>query len=105
MHRATCEAVVRAAEDRRQALIGYGHQLVENELATWASDDPKDQARREIDLVLQAEVKSEWEERAVRELVQQQLDRYEGDDEDDEDEDEDYAEVEEGDDGDEEFED
>lgn len=94
------QAAEQAAAARRQTLIDYGHQLVENELATWASDDPKDQARREIDLVLQAEVKSDWEERAVRKLVQEQLDRYA---EDDEDEDEDDAEVE--DDGDEEFED
>ncbi len=97
------EAAAQAAADRRQTLIDYGHQLVEHELATWASDDPKDQARREIDLVLRAEVKSDWEERAVRELVQEQLDRYAEDDEDDEDEDD--EELEEGDAGDEEFED
>ncbi len=80
------EAAARAAEDRRQALIRYGQQLLEHELATWAWDDPKDQARRDVDLVLQAEVKGDWEERAVRELVQDQLDRYEEDDEDEDDE-------------------
>ncbi len=88
------EAAVRVAADRRNTLIDYGHKLVEHELATWAPDDPKDQARREIDLVLQAEVKAEFEERAVRELVQEQLDRYQDDDED-EDENEDDEEVDE----------
>ena len=81
------EAAAREAAQRRQALINYGHQLVEHELATWAWDDPKDQARRDVDLVLQAEVKPEWEERTVRELVQEQLDQYQEDDEDDDDED------------------
>ncbi len=101
------EAAARVAAERRQTLIDYGHQLVEHEVATWASDDPKDQARREIDLVLQAEVKSEWEERTVRELVQEQLDRYDVRDEEDEEEeeDEDDEEVEDGDDGDDELED
>src|SRR5713226_7091686 len=32
------------------------------------------------DLVLEAEVRADWEERAVRELMQEQLDQYEEDD-------------------------
>ena len=63
------EAAPRAAEERRCALISYGRQQLENELASWASDDPKDEARREVDLVLQAEVKPDADEKRVRELV------------------------------------
>jgi hypothetical protein len=89
----TREADARAAADRRQALIAYGHQLVEHELANWAWDDPKDEARREVDLVLQAEVKPDWDEGKVRQLVTELLDKYE------EDGDEDDAEVDDDDDG------
>ena len=71
------EAAARAAEERRCALISYGCQLLENELASWASDDPKDEARREVDLVLRAEVRPDWDEQKVRELVTELLDQYE----------------------------
>ena len=80
------EAAARAAEERRCALISYGRQLLENELASWASDDPKDEARREVDLVLQAEVKPDADEQRVRELVTELLDRYEEDDDGDDEE-------------------
>ncbi len=77
------QAAARAAEDRRQALIRYGHQLVDHELASWAWDDPKDEARREVELVLQAEVKADWDEGKVRQLVTELLDQYEEDDDED----------------------
>ena len=80
------EAAAQAAEERRCALISYGRQLLENELASWASDDPKDEARREVDLVLQAEVKPDADEQRVRELVTELLDRYEEDDHGDDEE-------------------
>jgi len=80
------EAAARAAEERRCALISYGRQLLENELASWASDDPKDEARREVDLVLQAEVKPDADEQRVRELVTELLDRYQEDDDGDDEE-------------------
>lgn len=86
------EAAARAAGDRRQALIRYGHQLVEHELGSWAWDDPKDEARREVELVLQAEVKADWDEGKVRQLVTELLDQYEENDDED-------GEEEEGDDG------
>lgn len=86
------EAAARAAGDRRQALIRYGHQLVEHELASWAWDDPKDEARREVELVLQAEVKADWDEGKVRRLATELLDKYAEDDDED-------GEEEEGDDG------
>jgi hypothetical protein len=74
------EAAARAAEERRCALISYGRQLLENALASWASDDPKDEARREVELVLQAEVRPDGDEQKVRELVTKLLDQYEEDD-------------------------
>src|SRR5712691_282095 len=80
------EAAARAAEERRCALFSYGCQLLENELASWASDDPKDEARREVDLVLRAEVRPDWDEQKVRELVTELLDQYEEDDDGDDEE-------------------
>ncbi len=80
------EAAARAAGDRRQALIRYGHQLAEHELASWAWDDPKDEARREVELVLQAEVKADWDEGKVRQLVTELLDQYEEDNDGDDEE-------------------
>lgn len=80
------EAAARAAEERRCALISYGRQLLENELASWALDDPKDEARREVDLVLQAEVRPDWDEQKVRELVTELLNQYEEDDDGDDEE-------------------
>lgn len=80
------EAAARAAGDRRQALIRYGHQPVEHELASWAWDDPKDEARREVELVLQSEVKADWDEGKVRQLVTELLDQYEEDNDGDDEE-------------------
>jgi hypothetical protein len=80
------ETAARAADDRRQALIRYGHQLVEHEITSWAWDDPKDEARREVDLVLQAEVKADWDEGKVRQVVTELLDQYEEDDDGDDEE-------------------
>ena len=67
-------------------LISYGRQLLENELASWAGDDPKDEAHREVELVLQAEVKADWDEGKVRQLVTELLDQYKEDDDVDEEE-------------------
>ena len=51
-----------------------------------AWDDPKDEARREVELVLQAEVKPDWDEGKVRQLVTELLDEYEEDDDGDDEE-------------------
>src|SRR5712692_11116793 len=71
------DQVVRAAEQRRQELIGYGRQLAHQETASWAWDDPTAEALRDVELVLQAEVKAEWKESEVRKLVEERLDQYE----------------------------
>lgn len=74
-----------AAERRRQELIEYGRQLAERETASWAWDAPTAEARGDVEQVLHAEVKSDWEESDVRKLVEERLDRYEEEDNADED--------------------
>ncbi len=71
------DQVARAAEQRRQELIDYGRKLAYHETASWASDDPTAEARRDVELVLQAEVKADWKESDVRKLVEERLDQYE----------------------------
>jgi hypothetical protein len=74
-----------AAERRRQELIDYGRQVAQRETASWAWDDPTAEARGDVEQVLRAEVKADWEESTVRELVENRLDRYEEEDAPDED--------------------
>jgi len=72
------------ADRKQRALIIYGFQLLELELRTWEYDDPKSEARTEVQTVLNAEVKPDWVEGDVRRLVSEVLEQYEPDDEDDE---------------------
>ena len=71
-------------------LIAYGQRLLELELGTWELDDPKSEARTEVQTVLNAEVKADWTEGDVRELVNDVLGQYEEDDEGDDDQDENF---------------
>jgi len=78
------------ARGKVRDLIAYGQRLLELELGTWELDDPKSEARTEVQTVLSAEVKADWTEGDVRELVNDVLGQYEEDDESDDDEDENF---------------
>ncbi len=71
-------------------LIAYGQRLLELELGTWELDDPKSEARTEVQTVLGAEVKADWTEGDVRDLVNEVLEQYEEDDEGEDDEGENF---------------
>lgn len=64
-------------------LIAYGQHLLELELGTWEWDDPKSEARAEVQTVLNAEVKADWTEGDVRDLVNEVLAQYDAEDDDD----------------------
>jgi hypothetical protein len=85
------EEAASAAERNRRALISYGNQLLELELRTWEYADPTSEARTEVQTVLNAEVKADWEEGDVRDLVNEVLARYEPEEDDGEDGTEDDA--------------
>ncbi len=87
------DQVARAAEQRRQELIDYGRKLAYHETASWASDDPTAEAWRDVELVLQAEVKADWKESDVRKLVEERLDQYEEEEDDAEEDDADEVEA------------
>jgi hypothetical protein len=59
--------------------------VAQRETASWAWDDPAAEARGDVEQVLQAEVKADWEENDVRKLVEERVDRYEEEDDADED--------------------
>ncbi len=81
----------RAGQERVRALVAYGRRLLELELSRWDwRDDPISDARTEVQTVLDAEVKADWTEGDVRELVNEVLAEYDPEDdglEDDEEED------------------
>ena len=68
-------------------LIAYGQRLLELELGTWELDDPKSEARTEVQTVLAAEVKAGWTEGNVRKLVNDVLAGYEPEDDKEDDDD------------------
>jgi|SRR5579859_2823524 len=68
-------------------LIAYGQRLLELELRTWERDDPTSEARTEVQTVLAAEVKADWTEGDVRDVVNEVLEQYEDGDEDGSDDD------------------
>lgn len=78
------EAATRAGQARVRDLIAYGRRLLELVLAKWDwREDPISDARTEVQTVLDAEVKADWTEGDVRDLVNEVLEAYEPDDDDD----------------------
>lgn len=78
---------------RVRELIAYGKKLLELALSKWERDDPTTDARTEVETVLAAEVKADWTEGQVRDLVNEVLEEYEEDGEEDDDEDDEEEEV------------
>jgi hypothetical protein len=95
------EAATQAAQARVRELIAYGRRLLELELAKWDwREDPISEARTEVQTILDAEVKGDWTEGEVRDLVEEVLEHYGPEDDDpDDDEEEDDGDDEEGDEG------
>lgn len=85
-YRASQSAEVDARAKVRD-LIAYGRRLLELELNTWEWDDPKSDARTEVQTVLDAEVKADWTEGRVRNVVNEVLAGYEPDDDEEDDDD------------------
>jgi hypothetical protein len=75
------EAATQAAQARVRELIAYGRRLLELELAKWDwREDPISDARTETQTVLDAEVKADWTEGDVRDVVNEVLEQYEEED-------------------------
>lgn len=84
----------RAGQERVRALVAYGRRLLELELSRWDwRQDPISEARAEVQTILDAELKGDWTEGDVRDLVNEVLAEYDPDDDDsDGDEEDDEAE-------------